>query len=119
MKTLVVSLAAVALLAACGGGSSGPPPGAITVKLTDYAFGPSSLTASSGKVVFYLVNSGTTGHDMVIRDSSKKRLGASEVVAPGDSKVFTVDNIAAGSYEIFCSEPGHEANGMVGKLTIT
>lgn len=119
MKAFVVALAAVALLAACGGGASGPPAGAITLKLTDYAFGPATLTAPSGKVVFYLVNSGTTAHDMVIRDSSKKRLGASELVAPGDSKVFTVDNIPAGSYEIFCSQPGHEANGMVGKLTVT
>jgi uncharacterized cupredoxin-like copper-binding protein len=55
----------------------------------------------------------------VIRDSSKKRIAASELVAVGDSKVFTVSNIAAGSYEIFCAQPGHEGFGMVGKLTIT
>jgi uncharacterized cupredoxin-like copper-binding protein len=33
--------------------------------------------------------------------------------------VFTVATIAAGSYEIYCTQPGHEAQGMVGKLTIT
>jgi plastocyanin len=120
MRYLFCSLAAVALLAACGGGGTpGPPAGAITVKLTDYKFGPSELTAPAGKVVFYLVNSGTTAHDMAIRDTSKKQLALSEVVAPGDSKVFTVDNIAAGSYVIFCSQTGHEANGMIGKLTVT
>jgi plastocyanin len=119
MRYLVCSLAAVALLAACGGGTSGPPAGAITVKLTDYQFGPSEISAPAGKVVFYLVNSGTTAHDLAIRDASKKQLALSEVVAPGDSKVFTVDNIAAGSYVIFCSQTGHEALGMLGKLTVT
>ncbi len=119
MRFLICSLAAFALLAACGGGSSGPPAGAITVKLTDYKFNPSSISAPSGKVVFYVVNSGSTTHDMVIRDSSKKQIAASELVAAGDSYVFTVSNIAAGSYEVFCSVDGHEALGMVGKLTIT
>jgi uncharacterized cupredoxin-like copper-binding protein len=56
---------------------------------------------------------------MVIRDASKKQIAGSEVVAPGDSKVFTVDNIAAGSYVIVCTQTGHEALGMLGKLTIT
>jgi plastocyanin len=119
MRYLVCSLAVVALLAACGGGTSGPPAGAIPVKLTDYKFGPSEISAPAGKVVFYLVNSGTTAHDLAIRDASNKQLALSEVVAPGDSKVFTVDNIAAGSYVIFCSQTGHEANGMIGKLTVT
>jgi plastocyanin len=119
MKLLIVSLAAVALLAGCGGGPSGPPAGAITVKLTDYKFGPPEISAPAGKVVFYLTNAGTTGHDMVIRDASKKQIAGSEVVAPGDSKVFTVDNIAAGSYVIVCTQSGHEALGMLGKLTVT
>jgi plastocyanin len=119
MRYLVCSLAAIALLAACGGGSSGPPAGAITVTLTDHKFGPAEISAPAGKVVFYLVNSGATAHDMAIRDASKKQLAVSEVVAPGDSKVFTVDNIAAGSYVIVCTQQGHEALGMLGKLTVT
>jgi plastocyanin len=118
MRLLCCSLAMVALLAACGGGSSGPPAGSISVKLNDYKFDPASISAPSGKAVFYLVNSGTTAHDMVIRQSGKQ-IAASETVAPGDSKLFTVDSIAAGSYEIYCSQLGHEAKGMVGKLTIT
>ena len=121
MRFLLVSLAAAVLLAACGGGggASGPPAGAITVKLTDYKFNPDSISAPSGKVVFYLVNSGGFTHDLVIRDSSKKKVAGSDLVAPGDSNVFTVASIAAGSYEIYCTQPGHEAQGMIGKLTIT
>ena len=121
MRVLISSLAAVVLLAACGGGggTSGPPAGAITVKLTDYKFNPDSISAPSGKVVFFLVNSGGFTHDLVIRDNSKKKIAGSEQVAPGDSNVFTISNIAAGSYEIYCSQLGHETNGMVGKLTVT
>jgi len=39
--------------------------------------------------VLFLVNAGTTSHDLVIRDSSGKRLAASELGVTGDSFVFT------------------------------
>jgi uncharacterized cupredoxin-like copper-binding protein len=46
-------------------------------------------------------------------------VATSELVAPGDSKEFDVDNLAAGSYTIVCTQPGHEASGMKGTLTAT
>lgn len=115
-----MALAAVAALTvgACGGGVA-QPAGSIKVTMTEFQFAPSSIPASSGKVVFFLVNSGTTSHNMVIRDSANKRIKASELVSAGDSNVFTVDNIAAGTYTIFCDQQGHEASGMKGTLTIT
>jgi plastocyanin len=113
-------LAAVALLAGCGGGG-GPsqPAGSIKVTMTEFKFDPSTISAPHGKVVFFLVNSGSTQHDLAIRDSSNNRLALSELVSAGDSSVFTVDNIAAGTYTIFCTQPGHEASGMKGTLTVT
>jgi hypothetical protein len=51
--------------------------------MTEFKFDPSTIPAPSGKVVFFLVNSGTASHDMVIRDSTGKRLAASELVSPG------------------------------------
>lgn len=124
MRLWIAAVAAVALLAVgCGGGggggSTGQPAGSIKVTMTEYKFDPATLSASSGKVVFFLVNAGTQSHDMAIRDSSNKRIGTSELVSAGDSKVFTVDSIAAGSYTIFCTQPGHEDSGMKGTLTIT
>jgi plastocyanin len=121
MKALwAASLAVALLLAGCGGSSSsGQPAGSIKVTLTEFKFDPSTISAPSGKVVFYIVNGGTTSHDMVIRDSSNTRVNGSELISAGDTFVFTVNSIAAGTYTIFCDQPGHEASGMKGTLTIT
>ena len=121
MRALAVGLAAVALLAGCGGGGGGAsqPAGSIKVTMTEFKFDPSTISAPAGKVVFFLVNSGSTQHDMAIRDSSNNRLAVSELVSAGDSSTFTVDNIAAGTYTIFCTQPGHESSGMKGTLTVT
>ena len=120
MKALFAALAAVALLlAGCGGGGTSQPAGSIKVTLTEFKFVPSTISAPSGKVVFYLVNGGTTSHDMVIRDSSNKLLDTSDLISAGDTFVFTVNSIPPGTYTIFCDQAGHEASGMHGTLTIT
>ena len=122
MKALAVATVAVALLlAGCGGGSGGTqqPAGSIKVTLTEFKFDPSTISAPGGQVVFFLVNGGTTSHDMVIRDSSNNRIDGSELISAGDTFVFTVNNIKAGTYTYFCDQAGHEASGMRGTLTIT
>ena len=120
MRALALSLVAVAMLAGCGGGGgTSQPAGSIKVTMTEFSFTPSSLNAPAGKVVFFLVNSGSTQHDLAIRDSSNNRIAVSELVSAGDSFVFTVDSIPAGTYTFFCTQPGHEASGMKGTLTVT
>lgn len=120
MKTLMAAVLAVALLAGCGGSSTAQPGGSTKVTMTEFKFEPSTLNVSAGKVVFYLVNAGNgTSHNMIIRDSTGKKVAGSELVSAGDQSVFTVDNIAAGTYTIFCDQPGHEASGMKGTLTVT
>jgi plastocyanin len=113
-------LVALALVAACGGSSgSGQPAGSIQVTLTEFKFAPSTLSEPSGKLVFWLVNSGTTQHDMAIRDSTGTTLFTSELVSAGDQKEFDVSNLAAGTYTYYCTQPGHEGSGMKGTLTVT
>lgn len=119
-RVLAASLATLALVAACGGGGGGSQPaGSIKVTMTEFKFDPSTISAQHGKVVFFLVNGGSVSHDMIISDASGNRVAGSELISAGDSFVFTVDNIAAGTYKIFCDQPGHEASGMHGTLTIT
>ena len=122
MKSIALGLVAVALLAGCGGGgggSSGQPAGSILVTMTEYKFDPGSPSAPHGKIIFWLVNAGTTQHDLAIRDSSNNRIATSELISSGDSKEFDVPDIAAGTYTIFCTQPGHEGSGMKGTLTVT
>ncbi len=122
MRIAALALAAGLLLgvAACGGGSSaGQPAGSIKVTLTEFKFDPSTLSEKSGTLVFFLVNGGTVSHDLVIRDSSGTRLGGSDLISAGDTFVFTINNLAAGTYTYFCDQPGHEQSGMKGTLTVT
>jgi len=120
MKAFALGLAAAALLAGCGGGSSpSQPSGSIKVTMTEFKFDPANITVPHGKAVFFLVNSGSTQHDMAIRDSTGNRLAVSELVSAGDSVVFTINNVDAGTYTIFCTQQGHEASGMKGTLTVT
>jgi uncharacterized cupredoxin-like copper-binding protein len=122
MKAAVVALVTLALLCGCGGGGSTTtqPSGSTKVSMTEFKFTPSDISVSAGKVVFFVVNDGNgTSHDLVIRDATGKTIAKSELVSSGDSTVLTVDNIAAGTYTIFCDQAGHEASGMKGTLTVT
>ena len=122
MKAAVVALVTLALLSGCGGGgtTTTQPSGSTKVSMTEFKFTPSDISVSAGKVVFFVVNDGNgTSHDLVIRDGTGKTIAKSELVSAGDSTVFTVDNIAAGTYTIFCDQAGHEASGMKGTLTVT
>ena len=124
MRKIATVLTLVGLLsvaAACGG-SSGQPAGSTKVSLTEFKFDPgtaSPITVAHGNVVFWLVNTGNTSHDMQIKDSSGNAIATSELVSSGDSTEFDVNNLAAGSYTIVCTQPGHEASGMKGTLTVT
>ena len=123
MRALAAGLTAVALLAGCGGsggsGGSAAPAGSIQVTMTEFKFTPSTISHGSGNLVFWLINSGTTQHDMSIRDASGNAIATSELVSAGDTQEFDVSNISAGTYTFFCTQPGHEASGMKGTLTVT
>jgi len=119
VRAAAVALVAGVLLAGCGGSGATQPSGSFKVTMTEFKFDPSTISVPSGKAVFFLVNAGTTGHDMSIRDSGGATIAHSDLVSAGYSFVFTVDSIAAGTYTIFCSQPGHEASGMKGTLTVS
>jgi uncharacterized cupredoxin-like copper-binding protein len=114
------------MVTACGGGSggsgsgSGQPAGSTKISMSDYKFTPSSPTVKPGKVTFFLVNTGSVSHDMVVMSADgSKSLGRSELIQPGDSGVLTVDNLSAGTYKFICDQPGHETLGMKGTLAVS
>lgn len=88
--------------------------------MTDFKFDPATISAPHGKVVFFLVNNSSgTSHDMIVADSSGNKVAGSELVSAGDSFVFTIDNLSAGTYSFYCDQPGHKDAGMIGTLTVT
>lgn len=119
--SLLAALVLVMLVtaAACGGGGGAQPAGSIKVDMTEFKFDPAAISAGSGKVTLYLVNSGKVSHDLVVIGPDGKRLAGSELVQPGNTSVLTIDKMSTRSYRIICDQPGHEESGMKGTLTIT
>jgi plastocyanin len=82
--------------------------------MVDIAFTQKELTIPANTdVTVELTNNGATAHDFVIDE-----LGInSGAVEPGASTTVTI-NAPAGTYEYYCSVPGHRPAGMVGTLTV-
>jgi plastocyanin len=120
----------LALLAGgCGGGSSGgggststssPPTGTgqivnIPIASSGFAFSTSTATASAGTVTLKAMNPQSVSHDISIKGNGVDQHG--QVVGQGGTSKVTAD-LKPGTYEFYCSVPGHEAGGMKGTLTI-
>jgi plastocyanin len=102
------------------------PAGAIPVEMTGPPprFVPSKLTATAGDVVFFLKNTSPARdehakHDLAIGPDRDHPLATSDLLDGGKSAVFTVHGLAAGTYVIWCTFPGHAGLGQVGTLTVS
>jgi len=88
----------------------------VQVTMTEFKFDPSTIPAPAGR----WCSSSQRGHnvyDLVDRDSSGKRLPRASCVSGRQLRVHGLP-LTAGTYTIFCDQPGHEARAE-GTLTIT
>ena len=84
-----------------------------TVKMSEFSFDPNSLTVPADTdFSITLDNVGVLAHDLSIVDTSF----TSDLIDPGTSGSLKI-NLPAGSYDFMCTVEGHEAAGMVGKIT--
>ncbi len=112
---LVGVMAVSALLAACGGGSPAPETTQLTVVAKEFGFTPATLTAPAGREIeVTLENQGVVEHDFTI-----DALGVTIFALATESVTDTIGPLEAGTYEVYCSVPGHRESGMVTTLTIT
>jgi uncharacterized cupredoxin-like copper-binding protein len=120
---VVIAGGALILLVGCGGqkpqASSGGQTGgsggsAIVIEATEFAFSPKTVSSSAGTKTFELQNKGTIEHDLKI-DALNIHTGN---VAPGSSKTASGE-LRPGTYEFYCTIPGHKEAGMVGTLNVT
>jgi uncharacterized cupredoxin-like copper-binding protein len=121
---VAIALVAVVALASCGGdddsaGNGGSPddgqePGAsITLVTKEFFFDPDTVTAQAGTTEIVIDNSG----GMVEHDFNLDELDIEIYADPGDT-VSEVVNLQTGTYDFYCSIPGHREAGMEGTLTV-
>lgn len=94
-----------------------PNPGApsLSMAFVDFAFRPQEIRARAGQPVnLKLVNGGRITHDLTI-----PALGFQAVVQPGQETTVGLPGSATGTYEFYCSIPGHREAGMIGRLVVT
>src|SRR6266567_2324319 len=76
-----------------------------------------STTLAPGTYAFDLTNKGQVGHDLVFNgpgvDNEK-----TPVIDPGKTAKLTVD-LKTGTYDVYCSVPGHKQAGMDVKVKVS
>ena len=124
----MLAIPVVLLAAGCGGGSSGggggtstPPPSGgqvveIPIASSGLKFTKTTATASAGTVTLSALNPQSSPHDISIKGNGVDQQG--NQVSSGGTSTVTV-TLKAGTYEYYCSVPGHEAAGMKGTLTVS
>jgi uncharacterized cupredoxin-like copper-binding protein len=109
--------------AAAGGGGGGTTSTAVSVsgKKIDVTEKDFSITVAGGSTVkpgtytFVVVNKGPSSHNLTI-DGPGVAGKATPTSGPG-TQTLTV-TLKKGTYDLFCSVPGHKALGMDTKLTV-
>jgi plastocyanin len=119
-------IAAVAIFgrepAEASGAKEGAPAPAASkpIDVTEVEFAiklPPISKLAAGKVTFDVKNAGKIPHDLVISGGQASGQTKTPLIQPGQSATITA-TLAAGSYTLFCSVPGHKAAGMVAKLSV-
>jgi len=142
LSKVVISIAAVTLLAGCtrsnspatpntttqnpsqtGPATSGPSASesittegstSLAVTLTEYEIAPKIIEVHAGVAnTLQVSNDGSMTHTFVISD-----LGINEQIPAGGSIAVEINNPAAGTYDVICTVAGHEAFGMTAQLFV-
>jgi mono/diheme cytochrome c family protein len=108
-------------LATAGAPKKGPPIAAKGGTLTipadpsgGLAYVTDKASAPAGSIKFVMPNKAPIQHNIALKGPVT---GQGPVVGSGGTSSFTA-NLKPGSYEFYCSVPGHEAGGMKGTLTV-
>lgn len=98
------------------GGGGGGAATSVSVVEKEFSITPASITlAVNGSI--QMTNEGTIEHDLAVKGNEDSyKLG---LVAPGDTATLDLRGLPAGTYDLYCAVPGHEAAGMKATLVIS
>jgi plastocyanin len=99
---------------ATSSGSGGGGAGLAVRGLDTLKFDKPAYDATAGDIDVSYVNGGSLEHTLLVRGVAGFRL---RVTGQGDTDRGSV-KLNAGSYELYCDVPGHEAGGMKAPLTV-
>lgn len=89
----------------------------VAVTETEFKIALPSDSLSPGSYTFDLTNKGQIGHDLVV-DGPGVSNEKTPVIGGGKTAKLTVD-LKSGTYELYCSVPGHKEAGMDLKLKVS
>lgn len=87
----------------------------ISVSGTEFSFSPASISVKAGeKVKIIFKNNGRAPHNLILEG-----LGiGTKTISGGQTDAVEFTAPSSGTYNFFCSIPGHQANGMAGVLKV-
>ncbi|HMN97972.1 MAG TPA: plastocyanin/azurin family copper-binding protein [Miltoncostaeaceae bacterium] len=98
-----------------GGGTAGATALALQADPTgQLKYVETELTAKAGDITITLTNASAVPHDVAVDGAP----GVSDEVQDGGTATLKV-NLPAGTYQYYCTVPGHRQAGMVGTLTVS
>ena len=97
-----------------------PPPKPATTKVAvtekEFSIKLASPVAKAGAYELDVKNAGKLGHDLVVKGPGVNDQGT-PVFGPGKSATLKV-TLGKGTYELYCSVPGHKQAGMDVKISV-
>jgi uncharacterized cupredoxin-like copper-binding protein len=92
-------------------------PKGVSVSETEWKIALPSTTLKAGQYTFDVKNDGHIPHDLTINGPGVSNEKTS-LINPGKSAKLAVE-LKSGSYDFYCSVPGHKAAGMDVKVTVS
>ncbi|HLQ62264.1 MAG TPA: plastocyanin/azurin family copper-binding protein [Candidatus Acidoferrales bacterium] len=90
----------------------------MAVTMTEFQFHPDPIQSAPGRATFAVTNVGTVAHDFTLLTAGgHARIAHTAPVAPGATVRVTL-TLAAGSYPVVCTQPGHQEAGMESRLEV-
>ena len=88
----------------------------VPVSETEFKITLPKSTLAAGSYSFEVKNDGKIEHDLVVQGNGVDE--KTPTIGPGESATLNVD-LKPGTYDVYCSIPGHKQAGMDVKLTVT